>query len=311
VLLDVMMPGISGLDILAAIRADSKFVHLPVLILTSAESAKLKQKALQLGATDFLAKPINAEELVPRVRNALLVKSYQDDLERRVRERTAELERAHEEMVCCLARAAEFRDNNTGQHVIRVGRIVGVVARQLGFPPDLVRMLSLASTLHDLGKIALPDSVLLKTRRLSPDESHVVRSHCDIGRKICSAATDEERQLFASHVDIGARFVAGCTSALLELAAKIAMTHHERWDGSGYPLGLVGEAIPIEGRITAIADVFDALSNRRPYKPALPLAECFEIIEEGRGKHFDPRVVDAFLARQDDVVAIHINHAEA
>ena len=172
-------------------------------------------------------------------------------------------------------------------------------------------MLSLASTLHDLGKIGIPDAILLKTRQLSPDEMELMQRHCGIGRKICSTLTAEDRLLFTSHVDIGARIVAGCTSALLELAARIALTHHERWDGTGYPLGLAGEAIPIEGRITAVADVFDALSSRRPYKPALPIAECFEIIEEGRGKHFDPQVLDAFLACKDDVLAVHIDYSDA
>jgi putative two-component system response regulator len=302
VLLDIMMPNIRG---------DGRFKHLPVLILTSTESRELRQKALHLGATDFLAKPINAEELVPRVRNALLVKAYQDDLERRVRERTRELERAHEELVYCLARAAEFRDHDTGQHVIRVGRLVGIVAQQLGFSPDRVRMLSLAATLHDLGKIGIPDAILTKTRQLSPDEIELVHRHCGIGRKICSTLTAEDRLLFSSHVGVGARIVAGCTSALLELAARIALTHHERWDGTGYPLGLAGEAIPIEGRITAVADVFDALSNRRPYKAALPVFECFQIIEEGRGKHFDPQVLDAFLACKDDVLDVHIDYSDA
>jgi putative two-component system response regulator len=309
-LLDIMMPGISGLDILKTIREDAEFGLMPVLILTGAESPELKRKALQFGATDFLAKPVDAEELVPRVRNALLVKSHQDELEARVKIRTAELEKVRQELIYCLARASEYRDNETGNHVVRVGCFAQIIGEQLGLDPVRVEMLRQAATLHDLGKIGVPDSVLLKPGKLTPEEFELMKKHAGFGKKICQPMSIDEMGTFTSHTTVGANIMSGCTSPVLAMAALIALTHHERWDGSGYPLGLSGEDIPLEGRITAVADVFDALCSKRPYKPAFPLDKCFGILEENRGTHFDPSVLDAFLARRDDIVSTQIAYAD-
>lgn len=310
-LLDIMMPEISGLDILRSLRGTARYTHLPVLILTGAESRELKRRALELGATDFLSKPVDADELVPRVRNALLMKSYQDDLEQRVRERTAELESARRELIFCLARACEYRDNETAHHVMRVGCYAGLIAEQLGLDQDQALMIRQAATLHDLGKIGIPDDILLKPGKLSPEEYRAIQSHCGFGQEICRPMSLQELEKFATHTTMGSKILSGCVSPLLQLAAIIALTHHERWDGSGYPLGLAGEDIPLPGRITAVADVFDALSSKRPYKPAFPLKKCLTILEDGRGTKFDPVVLDAFLARKDDVVGVQLTYADA
>ena len=290
-LLDLMMPSVSGLDILQVVRADPHFAHLPVLILTASDDSQLKRAALDAGATDFLPKPIDADDLIPRVRNALTMKRHQDTLEQQVRERTRELEDSRIEVVHCLARAAEQRDHDTGNHVVRVGRYVGIIARELGLDEETARLLELAAILHDVGKIGITDSILLKPGKLTEAEFAVMKQHCEFGHAICNPATSGE-------------------SPLLKIASEIALTHHERWDGSGYPRGLSGADIPLAGRITAVADVFDALSSPRPYKPAFPLETCFAILHSERGAHFDPQVLDAFFARQDEVLQIRAAYAD-
>jgi putative two-component system response regulator len=245
------------------------------------------------------------------VRNALLVKRYQDDLEDIVRRRTMELERARAELVECLARASEYRDDETGSHVIRVGRYAAVIAKQLGLPSDQVAMIEQAATLHDVGKIGIPDAILLKPGKLSSEEFDFMKKHCGFGVSICSHMSSDEFSTFTSHTTCGAKIMRAGTSPLLQMAASIALTHHEKWNGTGYPLGLSGERIPIEGRITAVADVFDALSTKRPYKPAFPLDKCFAILEEQRARHFDPNVLDAFFACSDEIVEIQIAHADS
>ncbi len=303
-LLDIMMPQVSGLDLLKTIRADPNFAHLPILILTAATDREMKLEALELGATDFLTKPLDAQDLIPRVHNALLMKSYQDHLEHKVRQRTRELQHAQQEVVRCLARASEYRDNETGKHVIRVGRYVGILARELGLDQENVELMTQAATLHDMGKVGIPDSILLKPGKLSREEFDVMKKHSQYGSDICSYQTSTLDEQFYLHAELGEKLLEGCTSPLLKLASSIAATHHEQWDGSGYPNGLKGEDIPIEGRITAIADVFDALSSKRPYKEAFPLEKCIAILKEGRGQHFDPQLVDLFLGCLDEVVTI-------
>lgn len=309
-LLDIMMPGVSGLDILQALRADERHVRLPVIILTGADSGDLKRKALEIGATDFLSKPFDPDDLIPRVRNLLTIKGYQDDLEEKVRERTAELEKSRQDIIDCLARAAEYRDNETGQHVVRVGCYAGIIARELNMDTEFVRLLTQAAKLHDVGKIAIPDAILLKPGKLTPEEFAWMQDHCGYGRKIFERISNDEADRLMSHATLGASIISGCNSPVLDLASTIALTHHERWDGTGYPLGLAGQNIPIEGRITAVADVFDALSSKRPYKPPFPQEKCFAVLEEGRGTHFDPKVLDAFFSARDDIVAIQIRCAD-
>jgi putative two-component system response regulator len=299
VLLDIMMPQVDGIQILQWVRGDPALHLTPVLILTASTDTETKLRALQAGATDFLAKPVDPSDLLPRIRNALIVKAHQDhlasyseELERQVRLRTAELEASRLQVVHCLARAAEFRDDITGAHVLRVGSYCEILARELGFDENAARMLGLAAQLHDVGKIGLPDSVLLKQGKLTPAEYDVVKRHCDIGLAIVRPMDGANSHL------------------LLDMAARIAHCHHERWDGTGYPRGLAGAAIPIEARITSVADVFDALSRSRPYKPAFPIERCMAMLEEGRNTQFDPAVLDAIVRRSDDVIEIASKRAD-
>ncbi|TWT96070.1 Cyclic di-GMP phosphodiesterase response regulator RpfG [Botrimarina colliarenosi] len=309
-LLDLMMPQVSGLEILETIRTDRALDPMPVLILTASCDSATKAQALNLGATDFLAKPVDPNELTPRVRNALLVKGREDALEKLVARRTVELERSRREVIHCLARAAEFRDNETGRHVLRVGRYAGLIARQLGSAENDAQLIEVAATLHDIGKIGIPDAILLKPGKLDPEEFELMQKHSAFGKKIVTSMDASEFAAFIGHAKLGSILLEDCTSPVLQLASRISLTHHEKWDGSGYPLGLAGADIPIEGRITAVADVFDALSSRRPYKAAFPLGKCLEIIEEGRGKHFDPEVLDAFQAQRDAIVQVQIEYAD-
>ncbi|NNM27267.1 MAG: response regulator [Phycisphaerales bacterium] len=316
VLMDVMMPEIDGLTLLRSIRADDELRFTPVIIVTASDDAATKLKALELGATDFLAKPLDANDMVPRVRNALMVKAYQVHLEthsarleQQVRERTAKLEASRLHVMHCLARAGEYRDDLTGYHVIRVGLYAGVLARATGMALDRIALLEQAAQLHDVGKIGIPDAILHKPGRLTSEEFDEMKRHCEIGRDIILAAPTTQG---SSQNAEWSSFIEGVTeSPALMMAAMIAMTHHEKWDGSGYPIGMTGDEIPIEGRLVAVADVFDALRSERPYKKPFPLEKCFNIITEGRGTHFDPQLVDAFVDRFDEITAIDRELADA
>lgn len=317
VLLDIQMPEISGLQILSAVRCDPALSQTPVIILTGCSDPETKLIALRAGATDLLAKPVHSEELLARIGNVLKVKAFQDQLshhseqlEYAVRRRTAELEASRLEVIHCLARAAEFRDDDTGQHVLRVGRYTRIIGAQMGFSPEELDILEPAAQLHDVGKIGIADAILLKPGKLTQDEFEQMQRHCGFGKRIADPISDADARILRQHAEIGARIMESSRSPVLELAKQIALTHHERWDGSGYPLGLAGEDIPLCGRITAVADVFDALSSKRPYKPAFPLKKCFEILEEGRGSHFDPEVLDAFFAKRSDIITVQIASAD-
>ena len=316
VLLDINMPNVDGISILKQIRSVEKFRHVPVLILTANSDSGVKLRCLELGATDFLIKPIDPMELAPRVRNALASKANHDklarhaaELERIVQRRTEELEQSRREVIYCLARAAELRNNDTGNHVIRVGRYAGIIAHNMGLSDNFVREIELAAQLHDVGKIAVPDAILLKPGKLEPEEYEVIQGHVKHGRQIIKPYAGHDAATMRGHVAKGTE-VLGDGSSLMRLAASIAQTHHERFDGTGYPIGLAGEDIPIEGRITAVADVFDALSSERPYKKALPREKCFQILEEGRGSHFDPQVLDAFIAGAAEIVRVQVEFVD-
>ncbi|MCA9174881.1 MAG: response regulator [Planctomycetales bacterium] len=303
VLLDIMMPEVSGLEILEQVQQDESLRAIPILVLTASSHRTTKLQALELGANDFLAKPVDPNELVTRVRNALIIKAHHDHLsnyserlEREVEARTAELASSQLQLIHYLARAAEFRDSDTGMHVVRVGRYAGLIARELELKPKFCELIEQAALLHDVGKIAIPDAILHKPGRLTPEEFNLMKRHCIFGAKIVQPLPSTQLGTPASR-----RF---CESPLITMAAKIALTHHEKWDGSGYPRGLKGQEIPIEGRITAVADVFDALSSSRSYKAAYSLERCLEIMIEDRGSHFDPRVLDAFLSRIDEIRTI-------
>lgn len=317
VFLDVMMPRISGLDLLKQFRASRRLQHVPVIVLTASVDRALKRQALGLGATDFLTKPFDPEELLARTANALIRKAHHDgiqiraaELERQVERRTAELVSSQLQLVQCLARAAEYRDNETGMHVIRVGCYAGLIARRLGLDEATVRQIQLAATLHDVGKIGIPDAILLKAGPLEAGEIQIMRRHARLGEEIM-APRDGSRNCHSvfSHND-AEQLLNSFESPLLRMAATIAATHHEHWNGGGYPAGLAGEAIPLEGRIVAIADVYDALSSARPYKESYTHERCRTLLEEGRGTQFDPQALDAFLECLPEVERIRQEYAD-
>ena len=292
ILLDLHMPHLDGFGVLEQVRAHiPSGSYLPVLVLTADISREAKQRALSSGARDFLGKPFDSQEVLLRIRNLLdarlmhlELQRKKDRLEEKVRERTRELEAAQVEILERLALAAEYRDDATHEHTRRVGEISARLARKLGLPDSTVELLRRAAPLHDVGKIAISDQLLLKPGPLSPEEYAVVRTHADKGAKILS----------------------GSRSELLQTAESIARSHHEWWDGNGYTPGIGGEAIPLVGRIVAIADVFDALVHARPYKAAWDVEEALAELERQRGRQFDPRIVDAFLdlVRNDDLLAL-------
>jgi putative two-component system response regulator len=316
-LLDLMMPNVSGLDILTVLRDDPHNALIPVLILTAVSDNETRLKALECGATDFLNKPVDPSELMPRVRNILTVKSYQDrllryneDLEYEVGRRTAELEASRRDVVRCLARAAEFRDDDTGHHVLRVGRYARIIGADLGFDERMLELLEQAAQLHDIGKIGIPDAVLLKPGKLCEEEFAIIKQHTGFGKRILHRLSVADESQLKRHAEVGARILEVGSSQLIDLARSIALTHHEWWDGTGYPLGLKGEDIPLEGRIAAVADVFDALSTRRCYKDAFPLEQCFAIMNDQRGTHFDPAILDAFFSARQSIVQIQVQDAD-
>ena len=317
VLMDIMMPHLTGLDLLRYRQSTPEFQHIPFIILSATSENQVKRNALRLGATDFLAKPVDPSDLTVRVKNALMVKRHHDhlsnyaiELERQVRNRTRQIERSREQIIYCLARAAEYRDNETGAHVIRVGKYCGVIAEELGFGADYVRQIEMAAQLHDVGKIGIPDAVLLNPGRLDKEEFEVMKEHCSLGCEIMEPLSESNGEVVRQHADVGGFIMDGVDSPMLELAALIARTHHEKWDGTGYPKQLKGDQIPIEGRICCVADVYDALCSERPYKPAFPMQKCLEIMLSERGTRFDPIVLDAFFRRLSDIEKVRLTYED-
>ena len=232
------------------------------------------------------------------------MRDYAKTLEEAVHARTADLEASRLEVLHCLSRAVEYRDDHMGRHVERVGRYAGIIAHGMGLDASFCRDLAQAAQLHDIGKIGIPDEVMMKPSRLTPDEYKRVQKHAAVGKRILEPRSDLEADRVLQHVQIGSRILDVPKSPLLSMASRIALTHHEKWDGSGYPSGLAGEDIPLEGRITAVADVFDALSSRRPHKPAIAVEVCFQIMEHERGSHFDPKAIDGFFAQREAIIAV-------
>jgi putative two-component system response regulator len=287
VVCDFNMPGKNGLDLISAIRSCDVLADIPVVMLTGNAESDLKRRALDCGAVDLLSKPVHREDLVARIRSVLQIRSYQEtlrsmnaDLEQRVAEKTHELECSRNELIWRLSYAVETRDDNTGAHIARVASLTKVIAEQLGLERAVVDRLFAASPLHDIGKIAIPDVILQKPGALTEQERRVIESHCRTGWEILMRP-----------FGFGADDPPG--NPLLKCAAEIALTHHEKWDGSGYPAGLKGEDIPISGRIVAVSDVLDALCDERPYKPRISFDESFRIVSEMSGVHFDPSIIDA------------------
>jgi putative two-component system response regulator len=299
VITDLWMGRLDGFDFIARIQQlQPPGSYLPVLVATGDHTPEARRRALSAGARDFLTKPLSPAEVRLRVRNLLETRFLHEQLRRhnatledRVAERTHELEEARLEILYRLARAAEFRDDHTGRHTLRVGRIAGRIGQVIGLPADAHELIAKAAPLHDIGKIGIPDAILLKQDRLTPPEREIIQSHTRIGADILS----------------GSRF------ALLQLAEEIALSHHERWDGLGYPHGLAGDRIPLAGRVTAVADVFDALTHDRPYKSAWTVRDALSEIESQSGTQFDPSVVEALLriAPEMSVLEAHADTADA
>ncbi len=284
VLLDLHMPEPDGFQVLERIRGqegEEEATVVPVVMLTGDQDQALRIRALGLGANDFLVKPFDATEVGLRVRGLLQTRCLQrrlalqnQDLEARVAERTRELEASQLEMLQRLADAAELRDDETGQHTQRVGRLACRLARTMGCDPAEAMLIARAAPLHDIGKIGVSDAILRKPGKL----------------------TEEEYAEMKTHAAVGARILSGGRSDLIQMAERIAHCHHERWDGTGYPRQLAGQAIPLEARIVAVVDFFDALTHDRPYRGAVPVRRTLEMIRESSGSHFDPAVVEAFEA---------------
>ena len=299
ILLDINMPGMNGLEITRLLKSDDGLKHIPVVIVTGQNDQKLRIDALKSGADDFLVKPPHFAELSARVKSLIKVKAYNDHmlnyqktLEKQVAERTKQLEEAMNELkdasldtIHRLSIAAEYRDDDTSTHIKRMSNYATVLARKAGLSEADVEMILYTASMHDIGKIGIPDKILLKKGKLDPEEWEIMKAHTTRGAKILK----------------------GSSSEFLKRGSIIALTHHEKWDGTGYPNGLSGESIPIEGRICAVADVFDALTTARPYKDAFPVEKAFRIISEGRGSHFDPDLVDAFLSIKDEILSIMEN----
>lgn len=289
ILLDINMPHIDGFGVMAQLQALDDPLLPPIVVLTAQPGREFLLKALDLGARDFVAKPFDRVELLMRVRNLLeaqlaarLLHDRHAVLEEMVRARTAELQETRLQVVRRLGRAAEYRDNETGVHIIRMSRCCALLAAGLGWSEADCELMLHASPMHDIGKIGIPDAILLKPGALSVEEWEVMKRH----------------------TLIGAELLDGDDSELFRMAREISLTHHEKWDGSGYPQGLAGEAIPQAGRIVAVADVFDALTSRRPYKAPWTVDEAVAFIRERAGSHFDPQVVAHFVAALPEILAI-------
>ena len=295
ILLDINMPHLDGFAVMAQLRSLNDPLLPPIVILTAQHGRENLLRALEEGARDFIGKPFDRAELTMRVRNLLdaqlahrMVHDKRAVLEDMVRSRTNELRETRLQVVRRLGRAAEYRDNETGLHIIRMSQMSALLAQSIGCGDGVCEQMLHVSPMHDIGKIGIPDAILLKPGKFEPHEWEIMKTHASIGAEIPS----------------------GDDSELLKLAHTIALTHHEKWDGSGYPNGLAGEAIPLSGRIVAVADVFDALTSARPYKEPWSVEDAITYMKDQSGKHFDPGVIEHFLERLPDIVAIRNNYAE-
>lgn len=289
IMVDFMMPGMDGHQYIAEVRKLPKAKDTPIVMVTAANERPVRHRALELGATDFVTKPVDVYEVKARLSNLLELRRSTLRLRDRNRWLAEEVAKAttivaerEQELIIRLSKAAEFRDPETGAHITRMANYSLIIAEGLKLPDDDCRLILLAAPMHDVGKLGIPDGILLKPGKLDADEFAIMKTHSMIGHTILRDSP----------------------SHLIALGAEIALTHHEKFDGTGYPNGLAGAAIPLPGRIVAVADVFDALTSERPYKEAWPVAKARALLEDSRGSHFDPACVDVFLAAWDQVLEI-------
>lgn len=284
---DINMTGMTGVELLETCQRT--YPDLAFLMVTGVDDRNTAIDTLHMGAYGYVTKPFQANELIINITNALRRRRlemenrrHREELELLVEERTFELDKSREETILILSKAAEFRDDETAKHTIRMGRFCETLARLRGLPESLCKTLKIAAPLHDVGKIGISDTILLKPGKLTPEEFEIIKTHCEIGHRILSEST----------------------SSILQIGAEIALTHHEKFDGSGYPRGLQGEEIPVIGRIAAVCDVFDALTSERVYKAASTVEEALEIMRAGSGSHFDPQIAGLFFDHIDTILAI-------
>jgi len=319
VVTDIRMPGMDGWELLDHIRDNPLTKDIPVVVLTGLNDRRLKQQALERGAADLLHKPIEAGQLIARLHSLLQMKTDRDDLRaandllsQKVRQQSADLAQSRLSIVCRLGMAAEYRDEDTGNHVIRVGCFSRAVAAAMGLPRSLMEMLLLAAPLHDIGKIGIPDSVLLKPGPLTDEEWATMQRHCEIGWRILSEQSKVVVPLFDWYAVEGdsIREALEKRDPALEMAASIALAHHEKWDGGAFPRGLSGVEIALDARIVAVAEVFAALSSNRPYRGARPEDEALSIMQSSVGSHFDPVVYNAFMQALPEIREIRARFAD-
>ena len=296
ILLDVVMPGMDGYEVCRQLKANEATRHIPVIFVTALGEAEDESLGFELGAADYIVKPVSPPIVLARVRAHLALSDQRHGLQQLVAERTSELERSNRQlaqthlvMLKQLGRAADYRDNETGMHIMRVGNFSKQLGRAAGFLESRAELLMYASMMHDIGKIGVPDHILLKPGKLTPEEFEVIKTHPEIGAEIIGEHDVE----------------------VLKMAREVALGHHEKWNGQGYPHGLNGEFIPVVARIVAIVDVFDALTCVRPYKRAWPIEDALALIEKEAGQHFDPELARLFLGMEAEVRRITIEYGDA
>ena len=310
VLLDILMPGMDGYEVCRRMRADDRMQHVPVIFVTAKSDSEDEEQGLNLGAVDYITKPISPAITLARIRTHLSLKRAVDllqdrnqTLEDEVRLRTRELSSIQDVTIMAMSSLAETRDNETGNHIRRTQNYVKALALQLQHHPrfsshlsaEQIELLYKSAPLHDIGKVGIPDSILLKPGRLEPAEFEIMKTHTTLGRDAILAAEN----------------LLDSPNSFLQCAREIALSHQEKWDGSGYPEGLSGDAIPVSARLMAVADVYDALISRRVYKAPMSHEQALKIISDGRGKHFDPDIVDSFLVIAEDFQAIERRFSDA
>ncbi|WP_319760511.1 two-component system response regulator [Maridesulfovibrio sp.] len=288
VLLDVMMPEMDGYEVCKKIKADLRSVKIPVIFVTAMGEEQDETYGFELGAVDYITKPINPAIVLARVKTQLALYNQSQHLEELVQDRTKVIYATRQDIVRRLGIAAQYKDNETGSHIMRMSIFCQIIAKNIGMKESEGNILLNAAPMHDIGKIGIPDSILTKPGKLDKAEWEIMKTHTTIGGAILG---DHDYDL-------------------MNVAKRVALNHHEKWDGSGYPAGLQGEAIPIEGRISAVADVFDALTSKRTYKEAWSVDEACDYIWKERGSHFDPRLVDAFKDSLDTILIIKEQYSE-